>query len=253
MRSLKGWGCLPVLISLLAPGAARAQIFTVPSNPFPQARSGTRPRLERLQVGVYAALWEFAPLKVSGTSSERLNADPSPLITVDYFISEKLSVGGWWNPFSGDVEARNTAGRNFKAADTDSSFWDLHAAYYLSRRRANGWSIQGGFSHLRNNVKVVQALRDVGVRSFAASSSSLNIWVNRTQQVGSRRVRREHRPISLFGSVGYYPSSQFDHAANIIVGGTAPLAAHLSLSSSVWFNSLDHTNTRVTVGLAGSF
>jgi hypothetical protein len=254
MQSVKGLSCPLVLLALMTAPAARAQTFSPANNPFSRAAPGVAPRKEQLQFGAYLTVWDFSPIRVPGVQSEKLQADPGPLITGDYFVTRCLSLGGWWNPFSGEVEARETPrGRAFKVADSETSFWNVHATYYPPEHWARGWSIQAGFSHLRHNVDVIQGLREVGVPNFAVNSSSLDIWLNRTQKVGFRRVQDQRVPISLFASAGYYTSSQFDRAVNVIVGGSLPMARHLSLNSSVWFNSLDRTNTRVTAGLAGSF
>jgi hypothetical protein len=246
--------CSPALIALLAQSVACAQVFTVPPNPFPQAPRGAgAEKRQRLQFGAYLALWDFAPIAAPGAESERVDADSSPLVTADYSLTRSWSLGGWWNPLQGDLLAKPATGPQFKAAAFDASFWNVHATYYLPEKWAPGWSAQAGFSQLHYDVDVIQALRAVGAKNFGVTFSSLNIWVNKSQEVGTRRVHGRRRPISLFGSFGYYTSSQFDRALNVILGGALPLSPHLRLSSSVWFNDLDDLNTRVTVGLDGDF
>jgi hypothetical protein len=249
---------LAALLGVLAPSPAQAQIFTPTINPFLAMPPGLRPpgtaRIGRLQVGAYLALWDFAPVDVAGVQSEKIKADASPLLTGDYFVNKHLSVGGWWNPFGGKLDARETAGGpEFKVADIDANFWEAHATYYPSARQGDGWSFQAGFTRLHYDVSVIPALREVGVRDFGASFSSLDFWVHRTQQVGTVSIHGERRPIRVFASAGYHTSSQFDRAVNVLVGGSIPISSRLSLSSSVWLHDVGNTNTRVTVGLAGSF
>src|SRR5207244_1150275 len=101
-----------------------------------------------------------------------------PLVTGDYFVTRRLSLGGWWNPYSGKIEARETPkGPKFKLADTETSFWDIHATYYPSERWARGWSIQAGFTHSRTKVDLIPGLNQPpsSLPDFAVNQSSLNI------------------------------------------------------------------------------
>jgi hypothetical protein len=271
MRDIRFWRRLAVWVPLLAPAAARAQVPVIPINPFADVASETpsgevfgdtvlpeapKRRVRRLQVGAYAAHWEFAPIqdKSLGNVSERLTVDTSYLIGLDYFISRELSLGGWLNPLHGSEFALEPGARSeFKVADVDASFGDVHATYYPPIDRQKSWSLQIGFSHIHYDVDVVQGLEETGASDFVVKQSSLNFWLNKVQAVGSRRIGGRRRLIRVFGSLGYYTSSQFDRAWNIIFGGAVPLTEQLSFSSSVWFNDLGDTNTRVTAGLAGSF
>jgi hypothetical protein len=271
MWGSQAWGKLVVLGLLLAPAAAHAQVPVIPVNPFVDVPSdlpsgelfgdtvlppAPKRRVRRLQVGAYAAEWQFAPLKDKRlqTVRERLEVDTSYLLGLDYFVTRDLSVGGWLNPLHGPEFALERGARSeFKVADIDARFWDVHATYYLPGDRKKTWSLQMGSSHIHYDVDVVGGLEETGLKDFVFKQSSLNFWLNKTQEVGARRLRGRRRLIRVFGSVGYYTSSQFDRAWNIIVGGAVPLTDRLSFSSSVWFNDLNDTNTRVTAGLSTSF
>jgi hypothetical protein len=209
--------------------------------------------VRRLQVGAYLAEWQFAPLKVQ-SARERLEVDTSYLVGLDYFLSPDLSIGAWLNPLHGPERATERGARtSFKVADVDASFRDVHATYYLPGDRQKSWSLQVGFSHLHYDVNVIPGLEELGIHDFTFKQSSLNAWLNKTQEVGGRHIGGRWRPILLFGSVGYYTSSQFDRSWNLIFGGAVPLTEALTLSSTVWFNDLNDTNTRVTAGMTASF
>src|SRR5438046_1803163 len=116
MRRSKALNPQITLLLLILPGVAHAQVFTVPANPFSPAAASASARQERVQAGLYLALWEFSSIQVGGLSEE-LKADPSPLITLDYFVTPKFSVGGWWNPFGGEVRAGSRGGPKRKIGD----------------------------------------------------------------------------------------------------------------------------------------
>jgi hypothetical protein len=271
MRSIRFWRRLAVWLPLLVPAAARAQVPVIPINPFADVASempsgevfgdtvlpaAPRRRVRRLQVGAYAAHWQFAPIKDKslGNVRERLTVDTSYLVGLDYFVSRDLSLGGWLNPLHGPEFALEPGARSeFKVADIDASFGDVHATDYPPVDRQRSWSLQVGFSHIHYDVDVIPGLEETGSSDFIFKQSSLNFWLNKVQAVGVRRLRGRRRLIRVFGSVGYYTSSQFERAWNIILGGAVPITDQLSFSSSVWFNDLDNTNTRVTAGLSGSF
>lgn len=239
-------GLVALLIGL-TPGAARANIFFPPT---PPGLSGDQAmRLKRLLIGAYFAQWDVAGFgPTSGIKNPELDASPSPLVTLDYFLNDHLSIGGWYNPVS--LEGK-TNGRTF--LEGDAQFSDFHITYYLP----HGWSAQAGFSHISEEL---EATRDVfGVepgtiavpkgRRFESTKNGANLWVTKTQ-----RVKGGRHPVMLYASFGYYPSDDFDNAYNAIVGGSVKLLPNVNFSGSVWFFNLqEKVETRTSVGIVGRF
>lgn len=244
------------LLALATAAPAHAQRFS-PASLFyePRTPSGLL-RFDRVQIGTFMAQWDIPLANVASASSAiELETEPSALVTADYFLTRRLSVGGWWNPRSAELALTGAVpGGRLKLADVKTNFWDAHLTYALpdSSPLTRGVSFQFGYSGLHYDINLTSAVQ--GGRNSAFSLHSPNLWVNKSQRVWQPMVRGERRPVTLFGSVGYYTSADFDHDWNVILGGSFYLTRHLSLTSSVWFNGLDErTNTRVTAGLAGSF
>lgn len=245
------WGLMiVVLLDGLLPACAHSQRF------FPMLPANPR---DRLQTATYLAQWEFPPIPgdelPESVASETLRPSAGPLLTVDYFLGRHLSIGGWWNRVSGDISMRELGGeRDLPVATTDADFSDLHVTYYFPERQGNGWSIQAGYSRLHYDVKLISGLQITsGEPGYGVTFTSPNVWINRTQRIGLRRIGGRRRSMRVFGSLGYHSSTDFKRAWNLMLGGTVPLSQQLSFSGSVWFNRANQTSTRVTVGLTGSF
>lgn len=199
--------------------------------------------------------------------------EASALLTADYQVSKHLSVGGWWNPQNTSVRGSKripitlAQGTAIVSADyisrQSADLYDLHAIYNPQLEGFRGLSFQAGFSGAHTNSatalvfsftspsgqSISQGVR--GEESF--SNRSFNLWLNGASRVASPRFRGKPRPVTLFGSFGYYTSSQFNNATNLITGLSVDLAPSLALSGSVWLNDLSRINKRVTVGLSGKF
>jgi hypothetical protein len=250
---LKEWMLVAAL--MLLPAAAQAQVFTAGSLFFtPDPSLPASQRFGRFLVGAYVASWDFAEIPVAGAADLDLEPSLSPLITVDYFLTRRLSIGGWYNPISGELNGR-LGSTKFKLADEDALFTDFHATYYLADRPlTRGVSIQAGYSVYHYDLEVAPVLRQLGARNLAFTEFSPNIWVNKTQQLGAPEIRGRRYPVALFGSFGYYTSTDFDTDVNLIFGTTVQLRKSLNLNASVWLNGLDSDqHIRVTAGFSGRF
>lgn len=76
-----------LLLTLCAAGAAPANVFTPPVNPFKRAQLLTpRDHRDRLSVGASLAHWDFPSFAAAGTMVER-DAGLSPLLTARYAVS----------------------------------------------------------------------------------------------------------------------------------------------------------------------
>jgi len=269
MRCARVVGSLLALAALLAPGVAHAQIFSVYVKPKTDAPAAAKPdKWRRLQLGTYMAIWDQPPLtgqqlgvgvRVAApggpiAAPTAVDVDPgvSPLITLDYDLTQSLSVGGWWNPINGTatVLRKNVAGipvvgsRDFDFFD---NFYDAHIKWQfpdkwgpLPEWVTSGLSIQGGYS--------VQNI-DLDINSGAGSGivfgssrtgdagltfTSANAWITKSFQLGTPFRGRKDRPISLFISAGHYFSEDFDNAWNAMGGLTFQINPRLSISGSYW-------------------
>ncbi len=249
-------GLLLLAMLALAPGkAARAQVFVTPN--------WNTERFGRFRLGAYATAWEFSPETRSiGLRSQdvRQEAEPSFLITGEYAVTPRLTVGGWYNRFTGTTDLRRRI-RGIGAAgqpvlEYEADFWDVHATYDLSERQ--GISVQVGFSNLRYSFRTLPGGPVFGgpgaggaQRERVAQLFSPNIWLTKSQQVAAPRVGRRSYPLTLFGSLGYYTAGDFGRAMNFITGATLDLGPHLSLSGAFWLNDFENHNVRLTAGLVG--
>src|SRR5947199_7741291 len=104
MKSMKDWGFFAALMALMAPSAVQAQSFSPPIIPF-MLRFGQTPRdrYEKFRFGAFWAKWELPSYAVAGAGlTVHRDTNASFLIEADYFLSDSLSVCGWWNQISGD-------------------------------------------------------------------------------------------------------------------------------------------------------
>lgn len=256
--------------ALLAPGAARAQLLVQTENPFAPREAeapaeARKPPSRRLVIGAFWTDWENVPSrplrKIQSDFAAlglplSFDSGSSALLTADYFVTRDLSIGGWWNPQSGTLEGASALG--FLRASVQSNFWDVHATYYMDRlsRWTRGLSFQVGFTGLNTDIDGTAGVTAGPLFSIedAISSYSTNLWLNYNRQVAAPEFRGRRHPLSLFASVGYYTSTQFDNDWNLILGGSLALNDTLSLGGSIWINGLGKTNNdRVTVGLIGRF
>lgn len=294
MKCAKLVGSLLALSALLAPGVAHAQIFSVYVQP--EAAQTTTPgkdapRFRRLQIGSYLALWDQPPVQnlpvvvssVSGGRARRIGLDvdtgASPLITADYFITRRLSVGGWWNPIRGTAEVdRGELRRRFGSVpvgqtdfDFYDNFFDVHAAWHLPDRvgflprfLTSGVVVQVGYSVQNIDLDAPQG-RNVAIAfgqpgqpvgaDFGETRTSANAWVTKSFNLGTPFRGRPDRPISLFVSGGHYFSEDFDNAWNIMGGVTFTLSERLSISGSYWrvLPEDGDDQSRFSIGVVGRY
>jgi hypothetical protein len=277
MRCARVVGSLLALCALLAPGVAHAQIFSVytPPKPTETTTAGKADKFRRLHIGTFLALWDSPPFQgnigvqsVSGGPPMRVNLeasiDASPLITADYFIFRNLSVGGWWNPISGDAD-QTIAGTKVDLRFFDN-FYDFHATWYapervgfLPRWLTSGLSVQGGYSiqNIDLDAGPGTVLFENGVRTsdIGTTLTSPNVWVTKRFNLGTPLRGREDRPISLFVQGGRYFSGEFETAWNIIGGATFVLNPKLSLSASYWrvMPRQGDDQSRISLGLTARY
>lgn len=245
---------LAALLTLWGCGVARAQFFTIAENPYERYRRlgvANPDHVERLQLGAYLAQWDF-PSFPSGGISVRTDTRASALLTLDYFATPSLSLGGFWNRIPGSLHQSERTDLPGRIADFEGDFWDVHATYYFPDRTVRGWSVQVGYSTFHLDVDLAPALRNAGAQNFAVTTHSPSIWIANSQ-VGAARDPKGGRRTGVFGSLGYYTSSEFDKAWNVIVGGSWSFSPHLGLSGSVWINNLDDPEIRTSVGLTARF
>lgn len=250
---MNGGPLAALALLLLFPSSASAQKFAAGSFFFEPGMAGAnRYRFHRLELGAYFAAWDFAPTALNQVAAIELEADPGPLVTLDYHLSQRWSIGGWVNPISAEVTGLHQ-GRRLKLADQDMLFWDIHAAYALpDRPLTRGVTVQLGYSALSNEVEVTPLLRLAGATDEAFTQTSPSLWINKVQHLKTARGRRPGT--SLFGSLGYYFTSDFDHDWNLIVGASVGLRDRLAANASLWLNGFDaDPRTRFTVGLTGYF
>jgi hypothetical protein len=203
----------------------------------------------RLRAAAYLTLWQFPGLPTGGGTHNELHARPSSLLTLDYFLTPRLSIGGWWNPYSADLIGVSASSKSTKLADVDGDFWNASLMYHLSRTETRDWAVQAGYSALHYGV---DELPQPGFQpeNFALTRKSANLWLHYARRLKGFTFRDHRYPVSLFGSAGYYFSEDFNHSANLLLGSSIDLNRHLSLSSSVWLADLANLKTRFTFGLS---
>jgi hypothetical protein len=250
MARLRRWGGPAAWLLLLFPAAARAQFFTPPTNPL-LVRIARAPgeQVERLRAGAYAAQWTLGSYQSAGATVRR-DSSPGLLVSADYFLSEQVSIGGWWNRFSGSDRQTGRPDLPRHVADFAVQFWDIHVTYYLPEAWAPGWSLQVGHTSLHSHEELVLLL---GGQSTGRTEDTLNLWIAKTQPLRARRALGSRHPVVLFGSIGYYPSASFHRAASLILGGSVDLSPRVSVSGSAWLEDLSDPDLRATVGLVGNF
>ncbi len=226
-------------------------------------------RLGRTHFGLYATSWEFSDRRVLesvGGKGFRQDADPSAVLLLEYDLTDRLSIGGWWNPFAGSVvSAVAFQPLGIRPGDRilgyEANYFDVHLTYRLSEkslrflgpRFSRGWTLQGGYSSLRYEVRTTGKLTIGGAREAVFNLGSPNIWLSRSGRLASPRIGGRERPIRAFGSIGYHTSDDFNHALNLIVGGSLDISKSLSINTDVWLNDLSSTNLRLTFGVTGRF
>src|SRR5437773_5876568 len=102
MEGLEPGKRLPVLVLLLVPGVARAQVFSEPLKPPPEARGALSAPRERWLIGTYLASWQY-PAKLFQAATVGREWNPGPLLTAEYSLTKDLSLGGYWNRFTGHL------------------------------------------------------------------------------------------------------------------------------------------------------
>src|SRR5262249_10583258 len=156
-------------------------------------------RYHKFRLGAFWAKWDLPSYSVAGAGPtggalpvER-HTDASALVEADYFLSDSVSIGGWWNQISG--EDRQTARRDLRSviATFDATFWDLHVTYYPTVTWTNGLSVQLGVNTLRQEVT---RSRQLGGVKHVQTNNSVNLWLSKTQQLGNRGSRH---PIFVYG------------------------------------------------------
>jgi hypothetical protein len=239
------WSFLACMVLLMIPESAHSQIVYVLINPFDNQVPGQR--ISRFQLGGYWTQWNLSSFRELGATVDR-DANPSLLVSADYFATPHLAVGAWRNYFSGSDNQTGRPDLPRKIDDFDADYWDLHATYYLPGERARGWSFQVGYGAVHSEVRQVAA---IGGGTIAGTARSANLWIAKTHQIGGWNPDR-HRPCFLYASLGYHPSKEFNHATNLIVGASFSLSQSVKLTGSVWLNDFDDLAVRTTVGLTGS-
>jgi hypothetical protein len=245
--------------ALLAPLPAAAQQFNT-FDPFAHlltepAAQTEKLRFERFHFGAYLALWDYPSETFDGLTLE-FEAEPSPLLTADYFLTRNLSIGGWWNPVSARFVG-SIPGASATLADIDAVSWDVHLTYHFSGAwgpLGRGWSAQLGYSSDSYDVDVRPEFVDaLGFSDDGFTDKSGNVWLNKSFRIGAPRVGRKPYPITLFGSAGYYFSDDYSRALSLLGGASIQLSRHLSLSGSIWFPDIRENVIRGTIGLTGRF
>lgn len=249
MKSAKLLGCAALALGLLAPGAANAQVL-LPTNYLLPPLEGKAPsgaeKPSRFQIGVGIAIWDFP--------NDLFEPDIGPLVTVDYMVTDNISIGGWYNHISGDFGPFNG-----KTTGFDADTWDAHVAYHLptANRWTRGVSAQVGYSHTKVDI-------DTGIQSN--DDSAVNFWLNKNQHLTYLSKKDRKYPVSIFAGIGYYVpiDSEFGDDGNlykggsIVAGGSIGITKNISITGSVWWLGLfaggdGDTVTRGSVGLVGTF
>lgn len=278
MRCARVVGSLLALSTLLAPGVAHAQIFSVYIQPKAQDAPTPNAKAEkfrRLHIGGFLALWDSPPIgatrfQLEGGPAGTLTTvraepdlDASPLVTADYYLSPHFSIGGWWNPVQGDIDVRRGAAGRARL-DFRDNFYDGHIAFHAGDRRwgflpriiTKGLTIQAGYSVQNIDVDALPGTAFPGGGADAAFTlTSPNLWITKAFDLGSPFRGREDRPVSLFVSAGQYFSEDFDNAWNLMGGVTFTISPRLSLSGSYWrvFSEDTGQQQRISVGLTGRY
>jgi hypothetical protein len=254
MNAAPVWCCLAAAICLLCPTIADAQIFSPPIDRLVFLTQ----RVERLTVGTYWSQWEFPSVRLAGFTAQQ-RTEPSPLLTADYFLTQDLAIGGWWNRIRGEDRQRQCLTLDEKLGDFDFTVWDAHVTYHLPDQEPTGWAFQLGYGELKGRQRVnlptgfgcppipIPTTR----RRFDDTFRSLNFWVVNTQRLSGQAITSRH-PVYVYATAGYFTSPEFGHT-NLIVGGSVGLSPQISLSGSVWLNNLDNLSVRTTLGLVGQF
>ena len=93
MKSTKVWSGITALL-VLVPAAAQASIFRAPVPATVTTKPG-KERLKRLAIGAYYSQWDVASIRLGGRNVD-FDVSGSPLLSADYFLNKRLSIGGWF-------------------------------------------------------------------------------------------------------------------------------------------------------------
>lgn len=215
---------------LLASGSARAVQFNVPRVVVPADDVTAADAAEKWTIGVAAASWGFPD-----QGGVEFDAKVRPLLSVDYQINDKWSVGGWYNAFGLDASSGAVT------VSADGSVYELHATYGLPK----GFAVQAGYMASDIDFTVP------GFGTTNATSEEITLWGMKNFAVGGERL-----PLNLLAAVGasFADSDTFGHAQ---LGLSYAFAPKFSADASVWFYNLTgdsaEQSTRFTAGVTGRF
>jgi hypothetical protein len=290
---------LAALSALLAPVSARAEIFTdistirEPVAAGPEAPPKEEKRPKRLLISGQFAQWDHVPFTrpvIAGSGARPLQdfrPDPGYLVTLDYGLSKRWSLGAWFNHVPLDVEGkvgRNNdggggdddgdddgdgefeptgtkgghggRGRQATIGDFDANLWEFHGSYYLPEKFGENLSLQLGVIFADQNVDINGLGLRNGWRAGGGNRRSNsdfrvggNLWLNKIQ-----RLTGGKHPISLFGGIGGQGFDGDNPHFQALLGASLGITENISLTSSFWWADIDgDSNSRITAGLSGRF
>lgn len=195
-----------------------------------------------------------------------------PLVSADYQLSPKLSVGGWLNALGWDMDMR----------------WDYPPEAYGSVARfegsgyvfqvhgtmdaGDGFAVRAGLQHLYVDWELQGGAlaSDFAGMAVEDKATKLTLWGMKTFRLGTTG---HARPLALTLAVGLAQglsgeyASRYNRAtggsadvkdltANAMVSGAYALGPRLNANASVWLadlNSQVEKSLRVTFGVSGRF
>jgi len=283
MRHMKAWLGVTALALLLPQAAARAEIFQ-DYEPVRQQlhQAMTDPNykgkhVDRWLIGAYWAQWDASPFaepfcapcfQALGGNTAKLQREFDPdagfLVTLDYFLNEKWSIGGWYNHFDEDVLGTVSIAKGGipiqgQIGDSTVDLWEIHGSYYLPPKKwGSGVSLQLGVVFLDQSIDIDPAAAQGGWRiNNKLNDDDLrvggNLWINKSQRI-TYLGGKDRMPFSLFGGIGAQGFGGDSPHLQILIGGSIGLSKRIRASASAWFADIDSdSNTRITAGLNGSF
>ncbi|MDH7569550.1 MAG: hypothetical protein QHJ73_08190 [Armatimonadota bacterium] len=256
--------------------ALQAALYAAPLTPLPPSAAarevGAVAEGPRLSVGLAATSWGREDYdETVDTLGVTFDSKVRPLVTAEYQLTPKWSVGGWYNPVAWDMVLRwDMPGGPVQGAvasfEGTGSMFELHGTMSLG----NDFAVQAGVLHFNVDWEYQPGGQlDLSARNLEDKATKIVLWGVKTFRMGAV----ENPPFALTvaaglaqGLVGDYdskfnpttgaPAKVKTLTVNGLLGASYSFTPRWSADASLWladFNKEEERSVRLTAGVTGRF